>query len=109
MVGVFIHSFGGFFYEYASLPSDYYTCPDPDSIDVAFNRESDITAEHGDSTYYRFSVDKWQNYVHSGFESSNTRLKSMLSEFRQAHSRKANCTQLDEHEVAFIEKRIKQF
>ena len=71
---------------------------------VAFNRESDIAPEKTDDAYYRYSVDEWQNYVHEGFEASNSGLQSSLERFRSAHSRDPDSFQLDEYEVAFVAK-----
>ncbi len=73
------------FYGYAAFPPDYYTAYDPTSLVVAFNCESDIDAENKNApySYYRYSVDEWQNYVHDGFDATNAELKALLSEFKR--------------------------
>lgn len=95
---------GQSFYGYAALPGDYCTEPNPASLVVAFNRESDLAAEHSNEPYYRYSVDEWQNYVHDGFDNTNSALESQLSEFKKLHTRAEDSYQLDEYEVAFIAK-----
>ena len=72
------------FYGYAVLPPDYYTAFDPTTLAVAFNCESDIDATNSDETYYRYSVDEWQNYVHDGFDTVNRELKSLLKGARKS-------------------------
>jgi hypothetical protein len=86
------------------LPGDYCTQPNPATLVVAYNRESDIAPENAKDVYYRYSVDEWQNYVHEGFEASNSRLQSLLEQFRSAHSRDSDSFQLDDYEIAFVAK-----
>lgn len=99
-----LRSSGDSFYGYAALPGDYCTQPNPASLVVAFNRESDLAAEHSNEPYYRYSVDEWQNYVRDGFENTNSALESQLSEFKKLHTRAEDSYQLDKHEIAFIAK-----
>ena len=99
-----LRSTGDTFYGYAVLPGDYCTQPNPATLVVAFNRESDIASENANDVYYRYSVDEWQNYVHEGFEASNSQLKSSLVQFRSVHSRDPDSFQLDEYEMAFVAK-----
>ena len=72
------------FYGYAVLPPDYYTAFDPTTIAVAFNCESDIDASNHGQTYFRYSVDEWQNYVRDGFDTVNAELKSLLAANRES-------------------------
>jgi hypothetical protein len=97
-----LRSAGDSFYGYAALPGDYCTQPDPASLGVAFNRESDIPAEHLDEPYYRYSVDEWQNYVHNGFDDTNAAMKAQLDKFQQLHTRAEDSCVLDEYEIAFV-------
>jgi hypothetical protein len=99
-----LRSSGETFYGYAVLPGDYCTQPNPATLVVAFNRESDIAPENAHDVYYRYSVDEWMNYVHDGFEASNSKLKSLLDEFRSAHSPNPDSFQLDEYETGFVAK-----
>jgi hypothetical protein len=99
-----LRSSGDSFYGYAALPSDYCTQPNPASLVVAFNRESDLAAEHMDEPYYRYSVDEWQNYVHDGFAMTNSVLESELAEFKKLHTPAGDSYKLDEYEIAFIAK-----
>ncbi len=99
-----LRSSGDSFYGYAALPGDYCTQTNPASLVVAFNRESDLAAEHSNEPYYRYCVNEWQNYVHDGFENTNFVLESQLSEFKKLRTRAENTYQLDEYEIAFIAK-----
>jgi Domain of unknown function (DUF4303) len=99
-----LRSSGIHFYGYAALPGDYCTQPDPATLVVAFNRDSDIAPENANKVYYRYSVDEWRNYVHEGFEASNSKLSSLLEHFRAAHSREPDTYELDEYEIAFMAK-----
>jgi hypothetical protein len=99
-----LQSSGDTYYGYAALPGDYRTQPNPATLAVAFNRESDIAPENSHDAIYRYSVNEWKNYVHEGFEASNSKLKSSLEEFRSLHSSNPDSLQLDEHEIAFIAK-----
>lgn len=74
-----LHQTGVDFYGYAVLPPEYYTAFDPTTITVAFNCESDIDDSKRGQSYYRYSVDEWQNYVHDGFDASNQELKALLT------------------------------
>jgi hypothetical protein len=74
-----LHQNGIEFYGYAVLPPDYYTAFDPTTIAVAFNCESDIDDSNRGQSYYRYSVDEWQNYVHDGFDAVNRELKVLLT------------------------------
>ena len=74
-----LHQTGIDFYGYAVLPPDYYTAFDPTTIAVAFNCESDIDDSNRGQSYYRYSVDEWQNYVHDGFDAVNRELKALLT------------------------------
>jgi hypothetical protein len=74
-----LHQSGVDFYGYAVLPPDYYTAFDPTTIAVAFNCESDIDDSNRGQSYYRYSVDEWQNYVHDGFDAVNRELKALLT------------------------------
>lgn len=95
---------GESFYGYAALPGDYWTQPNPASLVVAFNRESDIAAENSDDAYYRYSVDEWQNYVHDGFDATNSVLKSQLATFKKLHKAVEDDDQSHRCEIAFVEK-----
>ena len=97
-------SSGDSFYGYAALPGDYCTQPNPASLVVAFNRESDIASENSAEPYYRYSVDEWQNYVHDGFDDTNSKLKSQLAQFKELHSPAVDSYELDEYEIAFVDK-----
>lgn len=99
-----LQSLGNSFYGYAVLPGDYSTQPNPASLVVAFNRESDIAPENLTQPYYRYSVDEWQNYVHEGFDDTNAKLESQLAQFKSLHARADDSAQLDEYEIAFIAK-----
>ncbi|MEZ6093177.1 MAG: DUF4303 domain-containing protein [Pirellulaceae bacterium] len=99
-----LRSNGDVFYGYAVLPGDYCTQPDPASIVVAFNRESDIRRENAQDVYYRYSVDEWQNYIHDGFDATNSLLKTLFDEFKQLHVDDPNNFQLDDTEVAYVAK-----
>lgn len=67
------------FYGYAVLPPDYSTAFDPTTVAVAYNCDSDIDASNRGQSYYRYSVDEWSNYVHDGFDTVNSELKSLLA------------------------------
>jgi len=99
-----LRSSGDSFYGYALLPGDYCTQPNPASLVVAFNRELDLAAGHSEEPYYRYSVDEWQNYVHDGFNDTNSALESQLQTFKQRHTRAEDSYQLDEYEIAFVAK-----
>lgn len=71
------------FYGYAAFPPSYYTAYDPTSVVVAYNCVSDIAPDNKNASYYRYSVDEWQNYVHEGFDATNAELKALLSEFKR--------------------------
>lgn len=92
------------FYGYAALPGDYWTQPNPASLVVAFNRESDIAAENAGEAYYRYSVDEWQNYVHDGFDDSNSALESLLATFKKLHAQAEDSYQSNDYESAFVTK-----
>jgi hypothetical protein len=76
-----LHESGIEFYGYSVLPGDPLTQPDPASIGVAYNRESDVDDEHKNDTYYRYSVDEWQNYELEGFSKANEILRKYIGEF----------------------------
>lgn len=99
-----LRSSGDSFYGYAALPGDYCTMPNPAVLVVAFNRESDIPSENSDVPYYRYSVDEWQNYVHEGFDNTTTALESQLAKFKEMHTRDEDSYQLDDYEIAYVEK-----
>jgi Domain of unknown function (DUF4303) len=99
-----LRSSGDRFYGYALLPGDYCTEPNPATLSVAFNRDSDVAPENANDNYYRYSVDEWTNYIYDGFEASNSKLKSLLERFKSAHSRDPNSYRLDEYEMAFVAK-----
>ena len=99
-----LQSSGDSFYGYAALPGDYCTQPNPASLVVAFNCESDIAPENATEPYYRYCVDEWQNYVHDEFDDTNSKLESLLAQFRELHICAADSYQLDEYEVAFVAK-----
>lgn len=99
-----LRSAGDSFYGYAALPGDYCTQPNPASLAVAFNRESDIAADHSDEPYYRYSVDEWKNYVHDGFDHTNSAMKSQLDLFQEIHTIDKDSYQLDAYEIAFVAK-----
>ncbi|MCA9191348.1 MAG: DUF4303 domain-containing protein [Planctomycetales bacterium] len=99
-----LQSSGDTFYGYAVLPGDYITQPNPASHVVAFNRESDLAVSHSEEPYYRYCVCEWQNYVHNGFNDSNSILESQLRTFKERHSRAEGSYQLDEHEIAYVAK-----
>jgi hypothetical protein len=99
-----LRSSGEEFYGYAVLPGDYCTQPNPATLAVAFNRESDIAPENANDAYYRYSVDEWANLVRDGFEATNSQLRTSLEQFRSAHSRAPDSFQLDEFELAFVAK-----
>jgi len=99
-----LRSAGETFYGYAVLPGEYSTMPDPATLAVAFNRESDIAPKNVNSVYYRYSVDAWRNYVREGFENSTSKLKSLLERFASMHSKDADDFYLDEYELAFVAK-----
>jgi hypothetical protein len=99
-----LQSLGDSFYGYAVLPGDYCTQPNPASLVIAFNRESDIVPENSAEPYYRYSVDEWQNYVHDVFDDTNSKLQSQLAQFRELHTRADDSYQLDEYEIAFVAK-----
>ena len=95
---------GDSFYGYAVLPGDYCTQPDHASIVVAFNRESDLNSENAQDIYYRYSVDEWQNYIHDGFDATNSLLRTLFGEFKQLHVGDPGSLQLDDYELAYIDK-----
>ena len=99
-----LRSSGDTFYGYAILPGDYRTQPDPATLTVAFNRESDIAQKNANDPVYRYSVYEWKNYVHEGFEASESKLRSSLEHFRSLHSRKPGSSQIDDCEIAFVAK-----
>ncbi|MCA9194147.1 MAG: DUF4303 domain-containing protein [Planctomycetales bacterium] len=99
-----LHSSGDSFYGYAALPGDYCTQPNPASLVVAFNRESDLSPENTTDPYYRYSVDAWQHYVHDGFDNTNAQLESQLAKFKELHNRSDDGYHLDEYELAFVAK-----
>lgn len=99
-----LRSSGETFYGYAVLPGDYRTQPNPATLTVAFNRESDIDPQNAGNAYYRYSVDEWNSYVHDGFDASKAKLESSLKHFRSIHSRSPDSFELDEHELAFMGK-----
>lgn len=99
-----LRSAGDSFYGYAALPGDYWTQPDPASLVIAFNRESDIEAENSDDSYYRYSVDEWQNYVHDGFDDTNSALESQLATFKKLHAPIEDGDQSYDYEIAFVAK-----
>ena len=74
-----LHQTGVDFYGYSVLPPDYYTAFDPTTIAVAFNCESNIDDSNRGQSYYRYSVDEWQNYVQDGFDAVNHELKALLT------------------------------
>ena len=84
------------FYGYALLPPDYYTAYETAAIAVAFNQEADVETKNVGNVYYRYSVDEWQNYVHTGFNSSNDVLRMLLSRVRDQDD------EIDESLVASI-------
>ena len=90
---------GESFYGYAVLPADYCTAFNPASIVIAFNRESNLEPENKDKAYYRCFIDEWHNYVHDGFESTNSAL-----ELRDNHSRDEDDYVIDEFEKLYIGK-----
>lgn len=92
------------FYSYAVLPSDYCTSFGPPKIAVAFNRESDILSENKGSIYYRYSVDEWANYVHDGFDKSNSILKEISQKFSSSHQPDPNRCEIDNEEIAYANK-----
>lgn len=102
-----LRSSGQPFYGYAVLPSDYCTQPDPTSLVVAFNRESDLSPESSNDPYFRYSVGDWQNYVSDEFASTNAALSVQLAEFKERHTRAGDPYELDEYELAFV-RRINQ-
>jgi hypothetical protein len=99
-----LRSSGIIFCGYAVLPGDYCTQPNPASIAVAFNQECDVAPENTKDTYYRYSVDEWHNHVVEGFDASNSILESSLAQFQKLHTRASDNYELDECEVAFIDK-----
>jgi hypothetical protein len=99
-----LRSSGDSFYGYAALPGDYRTQPNPAALAVAFNRESDLAAEHSEEPYYRYSVDEWRNYVHDGFDDTNSALESQLEEFKKLHTRAEDSYRMDDYELAFVAK-----
>jgi Domain of unknown function (DUF4303) len=92
------------FYSYAVLPSDYCTSVGPPTIVVAYNRESDILNENKGSIYYRYSVDEWPNYVHDGFDKSNSILKEISQKFSNCHQPDPNRCEIDNEEIAYVNK-----
>lgn len=92
------------FYGYAVLPGEYATQPDAATVHVAFNRESDIDPDNVGDIYYRYSVDEWKHRETKGFKASTSRLKASLKQFRTMHQKDEESYQLDEFEVAFVEK-----
>lgn len=92
------------YYGYAVLPGDYCTQPNPASIVVAFNRESDVDQENANDVYYRYSVDEWQNYVHDGFDATNSRLQVSFDQFKKLHKSDSDSYQLDDDEIAYVAK-----
>lgn len=98
-----IHASGVNFYVYAILPGTSYSV---DRLIAAFNRETDINPENTNDTYYRYSVDEWENYEYGEFNDANKIIESLNSQFQQLHIIKEdpNNFVMDEFEIAHITK-----
>ncbi len=93
-----LNSQGIDFYGYALLPGEPY---DINSIVVAFNRESDIqvSSEHEEYRYYKYSVDEWSHWVYDGFDTVNKLLEEANAEFSSMHTKDENNYLMDEYEI----------
>lgn len=90
------------FYGYAILPGTSYSV---DNLVAAFNRETDISPENITDTYYKYSVDEWENYEHDEFRDANKLIESLNLQFQQLHVKEdPNNFVMDELEIAHIEK-----
>ncbi|MBV6624339.1 MAG: DUF4303 domain-containing protein [Rivularia sp. (in: Bacteria)] len=97
-----IHAIGVKFYGYAILPGTSYSV---DNLVAAFNCKTDISSENTNDTYYRYSVDEWENYVHNEFINTNKLINSLNSQFKELHVEKnVNNFVMDEFEIAHITK-----
>ncbi|BAY83810.1 hypothetical protein NIES267_33040 [Calothrix parasitica NIES-267] len=97
-----IHAISVNFYGYAILPGTSYSV---DNLVAAFNRETDITPENTTDTYYRYSVDEWENYEHGEFINTNKLINSINSQFQQLHIKEdSNNFLMDEFEIAHVTK-----
>ncbi len=104
-----LRSKGNAFYGYAVIPGEYTTQPDPATVQVAFNHETDIDPDNVDDDYYRYCVDEWKHRETKGFTKSIAKLKTSLKQFRTLHKRDEESFQLDEYEVAFVNKTNQAF
>lgn len=97
-----INAKNGEFYGYAILPGTSYSV---DNLVAAFNQETDLSPEHKNDTYYRYSVDEWENYEQNQFRNTNKILDSLNSQFQELHVKEnPNNFVMDELKIAYINK-----
>ena len=91
------------FYGYAILPLSgaLYSA---EYLVAAFNREIDISPENVTDTYYRYSVDEWENYEDHEFRDANKLIESLNSQFQQLHVKDESSFLMDEFEIVHVEK-----
>ncbi len=91
-------------YGYSVLPPDYSTMPDPTTVGIVYNCESDLESEYKEDDYYRFCVDEWKNWETEGFDETNSRLAEQFKQFRSMHPEDPDSFEIDEFESAYIGK-----
>jgi hypothetical protein len=77
----------GGFYAYAvlSLSGDEHRLQ---YLDAAYNRETDLKAEHTDKVDYRLSPDEWAHYGLAAYPKSTRLLAARNAEFSRLHRKK---------------------
>jgi len=91
-------------YGYSVLPPDYSTMPDPTTVGIVYNRESDLEPEHKEDDCYRFCVDEWKNWETEGFDTTNSHLAEQFKQFRSMHPEDPDSFEIDDFESAYIGK-----
>ncbi|MEO1763273.1 MAG: DUF4303 domain-containing protein [Cyanobacteria bacterium J06629_18] len=99
-----LHASNVKFYCYAILPLSGASYS-AEYLVAAFNCEADISPENTTDTYYRYSVDEWENYEDGEFRNANKFIESLNSQFQQLHLKKdSNDFVMDEFEIAHVKK-----
>ena len=96
---------GETFYGFVAVPGDYCTQPEPTSLSIAFNRESDIASEHADDLFYRYCPEEWKTEIREGFDTTNEILKASFDKFNSMHNKNPNNFMMDRYEIAFVARR----
>lgn len=69
------------FYAYAGHLPDYFRANDAAYLTVAYNCESDLSAEHREDIFYRYAVDEWKHCWAENLKSTHEILESLLPHF----------------------------